>query len=79
MSNRKTTRKTNSGRYTLRPPPPPSAPPGGGHVRTENVGSPSPLVARSIELFMLYLWCLNHYLNIDLKKKSDTKSYLNRI
>lgn len=57
----------------------PLPPPGGGHVRTESVGSPSPLVARSIELFMLYLWCLNHYLNIDLKKKSDTKSYLNRI
>lgn len=77
MSNRKTTRKTNSGRYTLRPLP--SPPPGGGHVRTENVSSPSPIVTRSIELFMLYQWCLNHYLNIDLKKKSDTKSHLNHI
>jgi hypothetical protein len=74
MSNRKTTRKTNSGRYTLRP-----SPLGGGHVRSESVGSPLPLVARSIVLLMLYQWCLNQYLNIDLKKKSDIKSYLNRI
>jgi hypothetical protein len=73
MSNRKTTGKTNWSIYTAPPPP------GGRHVRSESVGSPLPLVARSIVLLLPYQRCLNQYLNIDLKKKSDIKSYLNRI